>query len=201
MRMSRTLAAAVLVVSLDGAEAAAQSRYDIGLLFGWTKTTSEGPVLKFSLGTTYEASFAWRVWQGEAVSLAVEVPFIATPSFTTSTPGASLPKEYASLYLTPGARLTWSPKGLVSVFGAVGGGYARYSESVLRADGGPNPDQRDTNAGALEFGGGITVRGGGWVDLRGEVRDIYTGARRFSIETPGGKIHNIVGSLGIAVPF
>src|SRR5439155_6245799 len=112
-----------------------------------------------------------------------------------------LPLEYASLYLTPGVRVTALPRRRVSIFGALGAGYARYSESKLRADRSPNPQQRDTNAAALEFGGGVDVRGFGWVGFRADVRDVYTGARAFSLETPHNHVHNVVGSGGFVRRF
>jgi hypothetical protein len=199
MRTKTATAFAVLV--LGAAPASAQIRFDVGLLLGSTRATDEGTVLQFDRGTTYQATFAWRIRQGDAASLSIEVPFIASPAFTVITPGASLPLEYASLYLTPGIRVTVAPRGSVSFFGAVGAGYARYSESQLRADRSPNPNQRDTNAAALQFGGGVDVRGVGWLGFRGELRDIYTGARTFSLPTPGPRVHNVVASGGLVVRF
>jgi hypothetical protein len=149
----------------------------------------------------YQATFAWRALRTDEVNLSVEVPFIASPAFTVTTPGPSLPLEYASLYLTPGVRVTFVPSGPISFFGAIGGGYARYSESTLKADRSANPGQRDTNTGALQLGGGVDVRGFGWLGFRGEVRDVYTGARRFSIPTPGEHVHNVIGSAGLVVRF
>ena len=100
------------------------------------------------------------------------------------------------------ATLAWRIAGTsISFFGAVGGGYARYSESKLRADRSPNLDQRDTNAGALQVGGGIDIRGFGWLGFRGELRDVYTGTRNFSISTPGPRVHNVIGSGGLVVRF
>ena len=173
----------------------------MGLLLGSTNATDEGTVLQFDRGTTYQATFAWRLWGTDTAQLSLEVPFIASPAFTLVPPRAALPLEYASLYLTPGVRVTFLPKAPVSVFGAIGGGYARYSESKLKADRSPNPDQRDTNAGALQFGGGIDVRGLGWLGFRFELRDVYTGARNFSLATPGPRAHNVVGSGGLVVRF
>jgi hypothetical protein len=135
------------------------------------------------------------------VSLSIEVPFIASPAFTVTTPGPSLPLEYASLYLTPGVRATILPSRPVSLFGAVGVGYARYSESKLRSDRTPNPLQRDTNSGAVEFGGGVDVRGFGRLGFRGEIRDVYSGPRNFAIPTPGNRVHNVVASGGLVVRF
>ncbi len=201
MRVRTTVGGAVAALSLCTAQASAQSRFDVGLLLGSTQASDEGSVLQFDRGTTYQATFAWRVWQTDGVNLSIEVPFIASPAFTVITPGPSLPLEYASLYLTPGVRVTVVPKAAVSFFGAVGVGYARYSESKLKADRTANPNQRDTNAGALQFGGGVDVRGFGWLGFRGEVRDVYTGARNFSIRTPGARVHNVIGSGGLVVRF
>ena len=199
MQRQTILIAALL--TFWSASAGAQTRFDVGLLLGSTRTTDEGAVLTFDRGTTYQATFAWDVWRGESTKLSIEVPFIASPAFTVLTPGASLPFEYASLYLTPAARVTVLSRSPVSVFGSIGGGYARYSESKLRADRSPNSAQRDTNTGAFGFGGGVDVRGFGWLGFRGEIRDIYTGARNFSIPTPAPNVHNVVASGGLVVRF
>ena len=129
------------------------------------------------------------------------MPFLASPKFEVATPGRSLPKEHASLYLTPGVRVVAFPDRVISVFGAVGAGYARYSESKLRADGSPNPGQRDTNTDAIQFGGGIDIGALRWLGFRLELRDLYTGARIFSIATPGARVHNVVGSGGLVLRF
>ncbi|MBI1874202.1 MAG: outer membrane beta-barrel protein [Acidobacteria bacterium] len=194
------LAVAACVYVMPDA-AFAQQRFDVGLMLGQTKTSDEGAALQFDPATAWQATFAWRVWANEAVRVSVEVPFLASPAFEVATPGRTLPKEYASLYLTPGVRVTLPANGPVSAFGSVGAGYARYSESKLRADGSPNPDQRDTNAGALQLDGGVDVRGFGWLGFRGEVRDVLTGARNFSIATPRGRVHNVTASGGLVLRF
>ena len=200
MRLTTTAAAIVMALTV-GTPALAQTRYDLGLLLGTTRTSDEGAALAFDRATTYQATFAWRVWEGSRTALSVEVPFLASPAFTITSPGGLLPKEYAALYLTPGVRLTVHPNGPVSVFGSAGGGYARYSESKERANGSPNPNQRDTNTGALQFGGGVDVRAFRWLAFRGEVRDVYTGARNFSIVTPHNDVHNVVVSGGFVLRF
>ncbi len=189
-RFSRLTAALAVVSVSSSAPASAQERFDIGLLLGSTHATDERPVLDFDHGTTYQATFAWRAWQTRSTRVSIEIPFIATPAFTVLTPGPSLPLEYASLSLTPGIRVTVAPRGA---------GYARYSESKLKADRTPNPEQRDTNTGAIGFGGGVDVCGFGWLGFRGEVRDIYTGVRAFSLTTPGARVHNVVASGGLVV--
>jgi hypothetical protein len=201
MRMPLGMVLICAALDFIAADASAQSRLNVGLLLGSTATTNEGSALQFDRGTTYQATFAWPVWGTGATSLSIEVPFIASPAFTVTTPGASLPLEYASLYLTPGARVTFLTNAPVSFFGALGGGYARYTESKLKADRSANPNQRDTNAGALEFGAGVDVRAFGWVGFRVELRDVYTGSRTFSIQTPRPKVHNVVGSGGLVIRF
>ena len=192
-----TVAAAAIVCARDAR--AGDQRFDVGLLLGSTRATDEGSTLTFDRATTYQATFALDVWRGNAAKLSVEVPFIASPAFTVLTPGNALPLEYASLYITPAARVTLWPKAAVSVFGSIGGGYARYSESKLREDRSANPAQRDTNAGAFQYGGGVDIRGLGWLGFRGEVRDILTGARSFSVATPGPPVHNVVASGGLVI--
>ena len=68
---------------------------------------------------------------------------------------------------------------------------------VLRA----NPAPRDTNTGAIQVGGGIDISAVRWLGFRGEVRDIYTGARNFSLPTPQPSVHNVVASGGLVVRF
>ena len=182
--------------------ARSDERMDLGLMLGSTNATDASTALRFDRGLTYQATFAWRVWSSDdRVSLSIEVPFLASPAFGVMTADGSLPKEYASLYLTPGVRLTLPVRGPFSAFGAVGGGYARYSESKLRRDGSPNPAQQDTNTGALQYGGGINMRAWRWIGFRGEIRDVYTGARRFSIPTAGTAVHNVVVSGGLELRF
>src|SRR5262249_29527419 len=144
-RMRSVLAATWIVCALWSSPSFAQSRADIGLLGGWIKPSDEGSVLQFNFGTAYEASFAKRILASDRIDVAIDVPFIAANSLSIKTPGAALPREYAALFLTPGIRLMVAPRRVVSVFGAVGGGFASYEESALRADGGPNP-ARQTNS-------------------------------------------------------
>ncbi len=194
----------LLIISgllLSARPAWADDRIDVGLLLGSTRATDGDGALQFKRATTFQATFAWRVWTSDRIRVSIEVPFLASPSFDVATASGSLPKEYASLYLTPGVRATLPVHGRVSVFGAVGAGYARYSESTVRRDGSPNPGQQDTNTGALQFGGGIDVRALGWLGFRGEIRDVYTGPRKFSVPTPGANVHNVVTSGGLVLRF
>ena len=201
MRTRIALAVLAFVAGASAVDAAAETRFDVGLLLGSTRATNAGPVLQFDRGTTYQATFGWRLWKTGTVAVSAEVPFLASPAFTVIPASAALPLEYASLYLTPGVRVAVHPGAVWSLFGSVGAGYARYSESKLTGDRGPNPGQRDTNAGALAFGAGVDVRGFSWLGFRAEIRDIYTAPRNFSTANPQPSVHNVVGSGGLVVKF
>lgn len=199
LRIAVIIAATCVACVLWGSTAFAQSRADIGLLGGWTGAGDEGPVLQFNFGTVYEVSFAKRIFAGDRVDVAIEVPFLAANSLSIKTAGAALPREFAALSLTPGIRLMVAPRRRVSVFGAFGAGFASYEESARRADGSPNPGRQTNTTGAVSFGGGVDVRTGSWLGLRGEVREVISGARRFSIATPGERAHQVVVTLGFVI--
>jgi hypothetical protein len=199
MRTSLMASVTCLLVVFGSSWASAQGRIDIGALGGWTKPSAAGSVMQFNYGTTYELSVARGIWASDRVDLAIEVPFLATNSLSVKTPGASLPREYAVLSITPGIRVMFAPKRLVSVFGTVGGGFASYDESSLRADGSPNPGAQSNSTGAVSFGGGVDVRTGSWLGLRGEVRGVIAGPRHFSIPTPDERVQNLVITLGFVV--
>ena len=54
---------------------------------------------------------------------------------------------------------------------------------------------RCSSVAALTYGAGSRL------GFRGEIRDVYTGARRFSIPTPGEAVHNVVVSGGLVLRF
>jgi hypothetical protein len=85
---------------------------------------------------------------------------------------------------------------LPPLFAVVGRGFA-YDESTLRTDRNPNVGSQSNHTGAVAFGGGIDVRSGSWLGLRGEVRDVISGARRFAIPTPGERVQNLVATIGL----
>ena len=69
MRMAIAVAVAGVVIGVGRVDAAAQTRFEVGLLLGSTRTTDEGTVLQFDRGTTYQATFAWPVWRSDAAEL------------------------------------------------------------------------------------------------------------------------------------
>jgi len=69
--MKSTIVVVLAMCVIGVVKASAQSRFDVGLLLGSTRTTDEAAVLQFDRGTTYQATFAWRV---VATGIRVPVP-------------------------------------------------------------------------------------------------------------------------------
>ena len=86
MRLLTTFATIIVALTAGTAQASAQIRYDVGLLLGTTTTRDEAPVLAFDRGTTYQATFAWRISTGSRTAVSIEIPFLATPAFTSPRP-------------------------------------------------------------------------------------------------------------------
>ena len=86
MKMAIAVVVAGALIGVGRVDAAAQSRFEVGLLLGATGTTDEGSVLQFDRGTTFQATFAWPVLRSGVAELSVEVPFIASPAFTVVPP-------------------------------------------------------------------------------------------------------------------
>ena len=94
---------------------------------------------------------------------------------------------------------------LFSPWVSVGGGYARFHESAKRQDGAPNTGRIGSNKGAAQSGGGLDFRTPLRIlfpiNLRVEVRDIYSGKPNYNVNTGEGFQHNVLFSGGFVVSF
>src|SRR5260370_15882899 len=82
---------------------------------------------------------------------------------------ATVPQNYASLYVTPGVRLKLFPGARLSPWVAVGGGYALYEQSAKLSNG-QNTTNKFLNRGVFDFGGGLGYRLLRFLRLRAVVR-------------------------------
>ena len=98
-------------------------------------------------------------------------------------------------------RFKFRPNSRVSPYLAVGGGYGRFEESDFRLDNQPNTSRRGTNRGVFDFGGGVDVKVGRFLSLRGEVRDFVSGTPSFNAAVSGSRQHNILSAGGIVLRF
>ncbi len=197
----------MLMLILGSAATAAAQKQEVGLLLGGVLTgdrdisSPPGGSLQISTGLTYYANYAVRLTDLKAVSIHFEVPFAATPSTDIRSSSATVPRNYASLFITPGLKFKFLPGARLSPYAAIGGGFGRFAESDFRVDNQPNTGPRGTNRGVFDYGGGVDVRFVRWLSLRGEVRDFYADTPNFNVTVSGGRQHNVLSAGGIVLHF
>ncbi|HKX29108.1 MAG TPA: hypothetical protein VJ302_15545, partial [Blastocatellia bacterium] len=181
--------------------------YEVGLLIGHLKTTdrsivSTAPVKAvFDGAFTYQANFAKRMVDGKVASFHWEVLLTGAPKTNISSTSLLLPKNYSTLFITPGVKLKLLPTGSISPYIATGAGYGRYSASETLTNGQPNTGDRGKNTFVYNFGGGLDFNILGLISLRGEVRDFITGNPRFNTNFLTNKQHNISVGAGVVLRF
>ena len=194
-------------MSLFSVGSANAQKHEASFLFGGISTGDKDFNLpspgQFRIGTglTYQANYAHRLVDAKIAALYLEVPLSATPSTDINSSNVFAPRNYASLFITPGVKLKLLPGAGFSPYGFIGAGYARFSESSTLINGQPNTGSRGTNRGALDFGGGVDVKVLPYMSLRGEVRDFYSGTPQLNVNLLDDKQHNVVVSGGVVLRF
>ena len=208
--LMRRLGAVVLLFTLATVTvAAAQSKNELGLLLGATIVPDQNlqpnifsaSNIRFNKGTTYQATYARRLFGAGIAGLQFELPFLGVPNADVRSNNPLVPTALASLFITPALRLKVLPDAGISPWVSLGGGYARFDEGSKLQDGSPNPGAQGTNKGVLEYGGGIDIKLIHYLGVRGEVRDFYTGHPQLNALTSTDRQHNIVVSGGIVLFF
>lgn len=186
---------------------AQDTKNEVGLLLGALSTGSREIQLptpsraNIDAGLTYQANYARRLVDAKVASLHVEVVFAATPLQKVRSSNTTIPRDYASLFLTPGLKIKFLPGWRFSPYVAAGGGYARFAESEFRTNDQPNTGRRGTNTGVFNYGGGVDLRVIRYLSLRGEVRDFVTGNPNFNAPFLTNRQHNVLTSGGIVLHF
>src|SRR5579864_960139 len=150
-----------------------------------------------SLGAAWalEGSYARRLASLSYLSVGAELPVAG--SFTSNIPtlsGLTIAKSYTSLFITPGVRLRLAPSFPVSPYFAAGLGYGRFNRQLF------NGGTTANSSFAFDVGGGLDVRLGPVVSLRGEVRDFNSGG--LGLETLLlGRQNNLFATAGLAFRF
>lgn len=149
-----------------------------------------------SLGINYGHSFL----EAKVAALYGEIEFVALPNRSLTASSATVPQNYASLYLTPGLRLKFFPGARLSPWGAIGGGYGLYQQSAQLSNG-QNTTNKFLNRGVFDYGGGLDYRLFRFIGLRGEVRDFLSGNPNLNVTLSSSTQHNVVASGGIILHF
>ena len=191
-------------MTLGGAPTSFGQSQEVGLTMGTLVSQSRdlsGAKIESGSGTALQANYGLRLMGAEKVALYLETHFLANPQRKVTSAVGSASTDYASLYLTPGARIKFAPKARFSPWLVIGGGYAQYENSKLNTAGGPNSAPRREHHGALAFGGGLDVKALRWLSLRGEIRDFYGSGPHYGVSGSPAKQHNVVIGGGFVLRF
>lgn len=189
------------------APAAFAQEHEVAVLIGRINASDRGldslqPVKTAFDGTlSYEVNYANRLLNGELASLHWELTIVGAPSAGVKSTNLLLPKNYSSLFFTPGLKLKLFPGGGISPYIVGGAGVGRYTQSNTTVGGAPNTGDRANTTWAFNFGGGADFNLLGPVAVRGEVRDFVTGNPSFSSPFLTDKQHNIFVGGGIVVKW
>ncbi len=199
--MKRTMLTIAAALAL-GSPLVAQ-KHELGLtLGGFVPGSRSSPLggLNLSSGPGFQANYGYRLLEGSKAALYAEGHLLANPLRDISSLNRSATRDVATLYVTPGVRLKFTPRSKLSPYLVAGGGYALYEQSFQQIDGRSNAAPRFTHRGVFDFGGGLDVKVWRFVSLRSEIRDFYSGSPSFNTPTSGGQ-HNVVAGGGFALRF
>jgi hypothetical protein len=200
---------------------AAQEKNDVGLNIGATLTPGQslasgasliGPSgnvlrnrsLNFDSSLALGAEYDHRIVSGNRAALYAGIDFLASPNdVQLSQLTQNAPKSYAYIFLTPHFRVKFNPRGALSPWLELGGGYARFLSTVPPA---ATTFERGRNTGTFEFGGGVDTHSVFHVfkipiGFRLEVRDFYSGLPDYNVKVTGNLQNNVAFSAGLLIRF
>ncbi|MEP7353921.1 MAG: outer membrane beta-barrel protein [Acidobacteriota bacterium] len=178
-------------------------KQELGLTLGGIAPQDRG-FARLSGGTALQANYGYRIWTNEKIAIFGEVHFLANGQRKITSSDPRTTRDVATLYVTPGLRVKFALKSRVSPYLAVGGGYALYEQSLFQLSGAANQAPRFRNGAALDYGAGFDVKLPekgllSRVNMRGEVRDFYSGSPDFNVAAFGGRQHNVVIGGGFVI--
>jgi hypothetical protein len=153
-----------------------------------------------SADKSFGVNYGYRLLHSNALALLGELEFVAIPNQHLTTANAIVPQNYASLYVAPGVRVKFFPEARLSPWGALGGGYALYEQSVNLSNGQP-ASNRFVNRGVFDFGAGLDFRLFRFIGFRAEVRDFYSGNPNVNVHLDTSTQHSVVTSGGVVFHF
>ncbi len=195
--------AAVLLICASALTAFAQEN-EISVLVGGLKTGDKGlqstQTIKaaFDGATSYEINYANRIVDGELASLHWELLIAGAPKTNVKSTNLLLPRNYSSIFFTPGLKVKLFPKG-VSPFVAAGLGLGRFSADGTNLNGQPNTSDRNNTTWVFNYGGGVDVPIFPHIALRGELRDFIAGTPKLNSQLFEKREHNVFVGGGVVV--
>ncbi len=156
----KRLFAALILVTLLGIAAAAQSKNELAGTIGRTFISDHGvPATGFNVhsgnGLTFEVDYARHILgSGNFLQLSLEVPVVFNPDEDLNYNFNVIPESYSSFFVTPGVRLNVFADTAVSPWVSFGGGFGHFKENDTLVFGGKNPGSTGTTTGVFQFGAG-----------------------------------------------
>jgi hypothetical protein len=202
---NRNLLAALFLVCASTVAAFAQEN-EIAVLVGGLKTGDKGlqstQTIKaaFDGAVSYEINYANRILDGQLASLHWELLIAGAPKTNVKSTDLLLPRNYSSIFFTPGLKVKLFPGG-ISPYAAAGLGLGRFSASDTNLNGQPNTGDRKNTTWVFNYGGGVDIPIFPHIALRGEVRDFIAGTPKLNSRLFEKREHNIFVGGGVVVRF
>src|SRR5215469_10403207 len=95
--------------------------------------------VRFGNGTTWEVNYARHLLNHDFFALDAEVPVVGTPDQHLTSGNGAVPHTYASIFLTPAARVRFFPQNVFQLWISGGGGLGHWTISNTLVSGGINP--------------------------------------------------------------
>lgn len=199
--MRKLLAVTVLLLAAGSTRAAAQDKgNELAVMIGRTFISDQGVpntnffdnVVRFGKGLTFEGNYARRLRDLPWARLSVEVPVTYNPDEDLHYPLNQIPEQYSSVFITPGARLSFFQNLAVSPWVSLGGGLGHFVASESLVFGGRNPGNRVKTVGALQgaVGFDVDIPGIHFLRFRFQARDHWSGVPPLNVNTGKSMQHN-----------
>lgn len=157
--------------------------------------------VNFGEGFTIEGVYGRHLSGGDFATLMVEVPVVLDPQEELNYGINTIPKNYWSLFVTPGIRGTIFAGNRVSPWASFGGGFGHFSESSDLVFGGANPGKTGTTTGVYQYGFGVDVKMWKSYLFRCELRNFNSGVPQLNVDTGKTRQNNIFVGVGFGWRF
>src|ERR1700758_620851 len=171
--------------------------FSLGGIPGQTRSfQGSAGATQISADRSFGINYGHRFLDAKIAALYGELEFVAIPNRALTAASATVPQNYASLYLTPGVRLKFLPASRLAPWAALGGGYGLYQQSAQLSNG-QNTTNKFLNRGVFEYGGGLDYRLFRFIGFGGEGRGFFSGNPNLHAALSSSSQHNVVASGGI----
>lgn len=157
--------------------------------------------VRFGNGTTWEANYARHLLNHDFFALDAEVPVVGTPDQHLTSGNGAVPQTYASLFLTPAARIRFFPQNVFQLWISGGGGLGHWTISNTLVSGGINLGPKTKNGAVAQGAVGLDVRPWKHFGFRVAARDFYSGILPLNVNTGKSHQHNIAVTGGVIWSF